>query len=134
MAELRTHLATERVRVVALRLKQTRPSSIPTSEAVVTLAPLYIAQKPIAACHGKQLKLHDQGGAVFAAHKQMFVGVAFALGVGDVRNTAHGPGIGSEPTTLRLTVARTAKPPITGTIAVNSENTALRALSGAAEC
>jgi hypothetical protein len=30
MAELRTHLATERVRVVALRLKQTRPSSIPT--------------------------------------------------------------------------------------------------------
>jgi hypothetical protein len=23
-----------------------------------------IAQKPIAACHGKQLKLHDQGGAV----------------------------------------------------------------------
>jgi len=40
-------------------------------EAVVTLAPLYIAQKPIAACHGKQLKLHDQGGAVFAAHKQV---------------------------------------------------------------
>src|SRR6266851_5770876 len=30
MAELRTHLATERVRVVSLRLKQTRPSSIPT--------------------------------------------------------------------------------------------------------
>jgi hypothetical protein len=30
MAELRTHFATERVRVVALRLKQTRPSSIPT--------------------------------------------------------------------------------------------------------
>jgi len=29
-AELRTHLATERVRVVTLRLKQTRPSSIPT--------------------------------------------------------------------------------------------------------
>ena len=32
MAELRTHLATERVRVVALRLKQTRPSSIPTND------------------------------------------------------------------------------------------------------
>jgi len=32
MAELRTHLATERVRVVSLRLKQTRPSSIPTIE------------------------------------------------------------------------------------------------------
>jgi|GEM_PF-4501174 hypothetical protein len=31
MAELRTHLATERVRVVALRLKQTCPSSIPTT-------------------------------------------------------------------------------------------------------
>ena len=31
--------------------------------------------------------------------------MAFALGVGDVRNTAHGPGIGSEPTTLRLTAA-----------------------------
>jgi 2-polyprenyl-6-methoxyphenol hydroxylase-like FAD-dependent oxidoreductase len=30
MAELRTHLATERVRVVTLRLKHTRPSSIPT--------------------------------------------------------------------------------------------------------
>ena len=30
MAELRTHLATERVRVVTLRLQQTRPSSIPT--------------------------------------------------------------------------------------------------------
>jgi hypothetical protein len=30
MAELRTHLATERVRVVALCLTQTRPSSIPT--------------------------------------------------------------------------------------------------------
>jgi hypothetical protein len=30
MAELRTHLATERVRVVALRLKQAIPSSIPT--------------------------------------------------------------------------------------------------------
>ena len=30
MAELRTHLATERVRVVVLRLKHTRPSSIPT--------------------------------------------------------------------------------------------------------
>jgi len=32
-AELRTHLATERVRVVTLRLKQTRPSSIPTRVA-----------------------------------------------------------------------------------------------------
>ena len=30
MAELRTHLATERVRVVTLRLKHTRLSSIPT--------------------------------------------------------------------------------------------------------
>jgi hypothetical protein len=30
MAELRTHLATERVSVGILRLKQTRPSSIPT--------------------------------------------------------------------------------------------------------
>ena len=30
MAELRTHHATERVRVVTLRLTQTRPSSIPT--------------------------------------------------------------------------------------------------------
>jgi hypothetical protein len=40
-------------------------------EAVVTLEPLDITQKPTAACHGKQLKLHDQGGAVFAAHKQM---------------------------------------------------------------
>jgi hypothetical protein len=28
--------------------------SITLIEAVVTLAPLYIAQKPIAACHGKQ--------------------------------------------------------------------------------
>ena len=33
MAELRTHLATERVRVGTLRLKQTRPSSIPTTVA-----------------------------------------------------------------------------------------------------
>jgi hypothetical protein len=40
------------------------------------LRPLYIAQKPIAACHGKQLKLHDQGGAVFAAHKQKFMGIS----------------------------------------------------------
>jgi hypothetical protein len=39
------------------------------------------------------------------AHKLVFVGVAFALGVGEVRNTAHGPGIGSEPTTLRLTAS-----------------------------
>ena len=30
MAELRTHLATERVRVVTLRLKEARLSSIPT--------------------------------------------------------------------------------------------------------
>jgi hypothetical protein len=29
-AELRTHLATERMRVITLRLKQTRPSPIPT--------------------------------------------------------------------------------------------------------
>jgi hypothetical protein len=35
---------------------------------------LNIAQKPIAACRGKQLKLRDQGTAVFAAHKQMFLG------------------------------------------------------------
>jgi hypothetical protein len=28
---------------------------------VVCLAPLYVAQKPIAACHRKQLKLRDQG-------------------------------------------------------------------------
>jgi hypothetical protein len=48
-----------------------RNISITLIEAVVTLAPLYIAQKPIAACLGKQLKLHNQGGAVFAAHKQM---------------------------------------------------------------
>jgi hypothetical protein len=41
-------------------------------EAVVTLAPLYIAQKPIAACHGKQLKPHDQGGAVFAPINRCF--------------------------------------------------------------
>src|SRR5258708_26304895 len=34
MAELRTHLATERVRVGTLRLKQTRPSSIPTHDLV----------------------------------------------------------------------------------------------------
>ena len=34
MAELRTHLATERVRVVTLRLQQTRPSSIPTIMAL----------------------------------------------------------------------------------------------------
>jgi hypothetical protein len=27
------------------------------------------------------------------AHKLVFVGVAFALGVGDVRNTAHGPAL-----------------------------------------
>jgi hypothetical protein len=43
--------------------------SITLIEAVC-LAPLYIAQKPIAASHGKQLKLHDQGSAVFVAHKQ----------------------------------------------------------------
>src|SRR6266852_2876555 len=36
MAELRTHLATERVRVVSLRLKQTRPSSIPTIDSGCT--------------------------------------------------------------------------------------------------
>jgi len=35
MAELRTHLATERVRVVTLRLKHTRLSSIPTINPVV---------------------------------------------------------------------------------------------------
>jgi hypothetical protein len=46
-------------------------------------ASLNSAQKPIAACHGKQLKLHAQGTSVFAAHKQMFVGVAFAIGVGE---------------------------------------------------
>ncbi len=48
--------------------------SITLIEAVVSLALLYIAQKPSAACHGKQLKLHDQGSAVFVAHKQMFLG------------------------------------------------------------
>ena len=35
MAELRTHLTTERVRVVTLRLKQTRPSSIPTIDTKI---------------------------------------------------------------------------------------------------
>ena len=34
MAELRTHLATERVRVVPLRLKQTLPGSIPTLDLI----------------------------------------------------------------------------------------------------
>jgi hypothetical protein len=32
MTELRTRLVTERVRVVTLRLKQTRPSSMPTTD------------------------------------------------------------------------------------------------------
>ena len=36
------------------------------------------AADTIAACHGKQLKLHDRGSAVFAAHKQMFLGVPLA--------------------------------------------------------
>ena len=39
MAELRTHLATERVRVVTLRLQQTRPSSIPTIFRLLTDGP-----------------------------------------------------------------------------------------------
>jgi hypothetical protein len=43
-------------------------------DAVVSPAPLCVAQKPIAACDGKQLKLNDQGRAVFSAHKQMYVG------------------------------------------------------------
>ena len=34
-------------------------------DAVVSPAPLCVAQKPIAACDGKQLKLNDQGRAVF---------------------------------------------------------------------
>jgi hypothetical protein len=34
------------------------------------------AQKPIAACRGKQLKLRDRSPAVFAAHKQMILGNA----------------------------------------------------------
>ncbi len=37
MAGLRTHLATERVRVVVLRLQQTRPSSIPTTTGVLSV-------------------------------------------------------------------------------------------------
>jgi hypothetical protein len=36
---------------------------------------LNIAQKPIAACRGKRLKLRDQSTAVFAAHKQMSLGM-----------------------------------------------------------
>jgi hypothetical protein len=68
-----------------------------------------------------------------AAQKQVFVGVAFALGVGDVRNTTHGPGIGSEPTTLRLTVARAANSQLPA-ITVDSENTAFMLFSGATEC
>jgi hypothetical protein len=63
------------------------------------------AQNPLQRRHWKYLNLRGQKIRGFAAHKLVFVGVASALRVGDVRNTAHGPGIGSEPTTLRLTVA-----------------------------
>jgi hypothetical protein len=35
---------------------------------------VFVAQKPVAAYHCKQLKLRYQGGAVLPAHKQMFVG------------------------------------------------------------
>jgi hypothetical protein len=42
-------------------------------DVVVPNATLNIAQKPIAACRGKQLILRDQSTAVFAAHKRMFL-------------------------------------------------------------
>jgi hypothetical protein len=55
-----------------------------------------LPKNPPPLCHRKQLKLRDQSTAVFVAHKQVFVDAAFALGVGDVRNTDHEAGIGSE--------------------------------------
>jgi len=45
-----------------------------TIDAIVSLAPLHVAQKPIDASHDKQLKMREHDGAVFSAHKQMFVG------------------------------------------------------------
>jgi hypothetical protein len=49
-----------------------RKIAISLIDAVKSLAPRYVAQKPIAACHDKHLKRFDQGSAVFSAHKQMF--------------------------------------------------------------
>jgi hypothetical protein len=46
--------------------------SITLIEAVVPERLFTLPKNPAPACHGKQLKLHDQGSAVFVAHKQMF--------------------------------------------------------------
>src|SRR5580700_2989675 len=64
-----------------------------------------VAQNPLQRRRCKYLNLRRPKTVAPTAHKLVFVGVAFALGVGEVRNTAHGPGIGSEPTTLRLTAS-----------------------------
>jgi len=50
-----------------------------------------VAQNPLRCHRCKRLNLRGHKSHGSAAHKQVFVGGAVVLGVGDVRNTASGP-------------------------------------------